>query len=473
MFKVSEAASLAGVTVRALHHYDAIGLLRPSARSDADYRLYGDQDIRALRRIRRYQALGFSLDEIQELLNASRKSRLDALRKQRDAVRQRATETADVVRAINREITAENGDGKQPPDRLGRAEALVSEYLGRTGGSVPDKAPLLAEALDVLRPLATGPSMDRAGVRLAAWIHGRRHDWANVADLCQRFLGQASDWEDRAFAALEVVLALTLLERHEEAVAAHRAHIEEVMAQRPGDEWADAMYNSTHGACWFVSGKRDAWVELFRKVDAGVKATPDNRASRYELLHTAVNAMGTDPATYGRDIEALVQRMADIIAEDPDWSERLWAEQRFEQQKVGNAVRRGDRQALTQAVDDYRTFLDGCTWPTKLIAVAYSNLGAILHWEGRHEQAVECFVRAQQEHELDGYGYAWFAGASLAAGAPRARVTELLAEAGRRLESADAVRIFNEDAVLSADGDKDDLLDVLLQPAWADRAVGG
>lgn len=465
MYKVSEAASLAGVTVRALHHYDAIGLLRPSARSDADYRLYGETDIRALRRIRRYQALGFTLDEIQELLNASRKNRLDALRNQRDAVRQRATETADVVRAINREITAENGDGTQPADRLGRAEALVSEYLERTrSGTVPGKSPLLAEALDVLRPLTTGPTMDAAAVRLGAWIHGCRYDWANVADLCRCFLEQTPDWDDRAFAALEVVAALTILERHEEAVAAHRAHIEEVMAERPGEEWADAMYNSTHGACWFVTGKRDAWVELFRKVDAGVKATADNRASRYELLHTAVMAMGNDLATYGREIDALVQRMADILAEDPDWSERLWAEQRFEQQKVGNAVRSGDAQALTQAVDDYRTFLDGCTWPTKLIAAAYSNLGAILHWEGRHEQAVECFMRAQQEHELDGYGYAWFAGASLAAGAARARVTELLAEAGRRLESADAMRIFNEDAVLSADADKEALLDALLQP---------
>ena len=107
---------------------------------------------------------------------------------------------------------------------------------------------------------------------------------------------------------------------------------------------------------------------------------------------------------------------------------------------------------------------DSCPWPPKTIAGAYSNLGAILHWEGRHGAAVDCFTRAQQEHELDGYGYAWLAGASLAAGAPRVRVKELLAEAGRRLESADAMRIFNEDAVLSADTAKEDLLDALLQP---------
>jgi len=72
--------------------------------------------------------------------------------------------------------------------------------------------------------------------------------------------------------------------------------------------------------------------------------------------------------------------------------------------------------------------------------------------------------RAQQDGELDGYGYAWFASASLGNGASRERVTELLAEAGRRLESADALRIFNEDSLLSADADKEDLLNALLEP---------
>ena len=375
MYKVSEAAALSGVTVRALHHYDAIGLLRPSTRSNADYRLYGDEDIRALRRIRRYQALAFSLDETRELQTASGPSRLAALRHQRDAIRQRAAATAAVVHAINREITAENGGGKEPPDRLGRAEALVSEYLERSKSEgVPQQSALLAEALDLLRPLATGASVNAAAVGLVAWIHGCRHDWANVADLCQRFLARTPDWEDRAFTALELVGALTTLERHEEAVDVHRAHIEEVMAQRPPEEWADAMWNSTHGRCGIATGQRAGWVALFRAVDAGLKATAENRGSRYELLHTAVMLMGADHHTYASDIEALRQRMADIIAEDPDWSERLWAEQRFEQQKVGNAVRRGDPDAVTQAVNAYRSFLESCDWPAQRIGGAYSNL---------------------------------------------------------------------------------------------------
>ena len=466
MYQVSEAAALSGVTVRALHHYDAIGLLQPSARSDADYRLYGQDDIRALRRIRRYQALGFSLDEIRELLTASAKDRLAALRNQRDAIRQRAAETAGVVRAINREITMENVGGTRPPDRLERAQALVGEYSERSKtDSVPQHSPLLTDALDVLRPLTTGASMDAAAVRLTVWIHHLRHDSANLADLCQRFLDQGPAWEDRAFATLELVNALAFLERHQDVVDVHRAHIEAVMTHRPPTEWADAMWSSTHVQCWHAAGQREAWVELFHALDAGVEATVANRENRYELLHTAVMTMGTDYETYADEIDALTQRMAAIIDEDPDWSERLWAEQRFEQQKVGNAVRRGDPEAVTQAVDAYRSFLEHCDWPRREIGIAYSNLGAIMLWENRPEEAVEFFVRAQQDLELDGYGYAWFASASLASGAPRERVTELLAEAGRRLESADAMRIFNEDTVLSADPDKDDLLNALLQTA--------
>lgn len=466
MYKVSEAAALSGVTVRALHHYDEIGLLQPSARSDADYRLYGNDDIGALRRIRRYQALGFSLDEIRELLTASAKDRLAAMRNQRDAIRHRAAETTAILHAINREITMENGGGTQPPDRLGRAQALVSEYRERSKTeSVPQQSALLADALDVVRPLTTGAAMDAAAVRLAVWIHHLRHDYANLADLCRRFLDQEPDWEDGAFATLELVSALTFLERHEEGVDVHRAHIEAVMADRPPAEWADAMWNSSHSHCWHAAGQREAWVDLFRTLDAGVEATAENRENRYELLHTAVMAMGSDYGTYADEIDVLTERMAAIIDEDPDWSERLWAEQRFEQQKVGNAVRRGDPDGVTRAVDAYRSFLDRCDWPRKQIGIAYSNLGAIMLWENRPEEAVGLFVRAQQDLELDGYGYAWFASASLASGAPRERVIELLAEAGRRLESADAMRIFNEDAVLSSAADKDDLLNALLQTA--------
>ena len=75
MYKGREVAALSGLTVRALHHYDAIDLLQPPTRSDAGYRLYSSDEVRTPRRIRRYRGFGFSLDEIGELLAATASDR--------------------------------------------------------------------------------------------------------------------------------------------------------------------------------------------------------------------------------------------------------------------------------------------------------------------------------------------------------------------------------------------------------------
>jgi DNA-binding transcriptional MerR regulator len=61
---VSEVSRLAAVTVRALHHYDEIGLLSPSERSEAGYRLYSRDDLDRLQEILVWRQLGFALAEI-------------------------------------------------------------------------------------------------------------------------------------------------------------------------------------------------------------------------------------------------------------------------------------------------------------------------------------------------------------------------------------------------------------------------
>jgi DNA-binding transcriptional MerR regulator len=65
---VGSVARLAGVTVRTLHHYDEIGLLAPSGRSDAGYRRYGDADLERLQQILFYRELGFGLDDIRTVM---------------------------------------------------------------------------------------------------------------------------------------------------------------------------------------------------------------------------------------------------------------------------------------------------------------------------------------------------------------------------------------------------------------------
>ena len=64
MLKVGELAKRSGLTVRALHHYDSIGLLSPSARSDAGYRLYNRDDIARLHTIQAMRHFGVALADI-------------------------------------------------------------------------------------------------------------------------------------------------------------------------------------------------------------------------------------------------------------------------------------------------------------------------------------------------------------------------------------------------------------------------
>jgi len=67
-WQIGELAQLTGITVRALRHYDELGLLVPSERSDAGYRIYAEADVRRLYRIVALRQLGFPLEEIASLL---------------------------------------------------------------------------------------------------------------------------------------------------------------------------------------------------------------------------------------------------------------------------------------------------------------------------------------------------------------------------------------------------------------------
>jgi MerR family transcriptional regulator, thiopeptide resistance regulator len=69
MFKVSEFAEKAGVTVRALHHYDRLGLLKPSERNRAGYRLYGERDLVRLQQIATLKFIGLPLKQIKDVLD--------------------------------------------------------------------------------------------------------------------------------------------------------------------------------------------------------------------------------------------------------------------------------------------------------------------------------------------------------------------------------------------------------------------
>ncbi|WP_462184969.1 MerR family transcriptional regulator, partial [Acinetobacter baumannii] len=92
LLKVGELAKQTGLTVRALHHYDDIGLLQPSARSDAGYRLYTRKDITRLHQIQALRGLGMSLAEIYTVLEDPNLALLPIIDRQIQAIDQRLTE---------------------------------------------------------------------------------------------------------------------------------------------------------------------------------------------------------------------------------------------------------------------------------------------------------------------------------------------------------------------------------------------
>lgn len=99
LYRVHEFATRAGVTVRALHHYDRLGLLRPTARTGSRYRLYSDRDLARLEQIVVLKFLGLPLREIRDLLR-SESEVADALRRQQRVLAMRRRHLDDAIMAI-------------------------------------------------------------------------------------------------------------------------------------------------------------------------------------------------------------------------------------------------------------------------------------------------------------------------------------------------------------------------------------
>ena len=102
LFKAREFARLTGVTVRALHHYDRLGLLKPSRYSRSGYRLYRAADVAGLEQIVALKFIGFSLKQIKDILRNGGGDLSSALRRQREAIEEKRKRLQQAVKAIQR-----------------------------------------------------------------------------------------------------------------------------------------------------------------------------------------------------------------------------------------------------------------------------------------------------------------------------------------------------------------------------------
>lgn len=113
---IGEAAAATGVSAKMIRYYESIQLIAPGKRTDANYRTYGDKDLHNLRFIKRARTLGFSLEQIRELLSlwqdAGRASGdVKAIAEQHVAeLQKRIEELTDMRNTLNHLAQACSGD---------------------------------------------------------------------------------------------------------------------------------------------------------------------------------------------------------------------------------------------------------------------------------------------------------------------------------------------------------------------------
>jgi DNA-binding transcriptional MerR regulator len=103
-YTVRQLAKLAGVTVRTLHHYDQIGLLRPNARTAAGYRLYGETDLLRLQQILLFKEMDVPLEQIREILDDPQFDLVQALRGHRQTLQARAARLETLLLTVDKTI---------------------------------------------------------------------------------------------------------------------------------------------------------------------------------------------------------------------------------------------------------------------------------------------------------------------------------------------------------------------------------
>lgn len=105
-YTVKAVADLAGVSIRTLHHYDEIGLLKPATVSYSGYRHYTDPDLERLQQILFFRELGFSLQEIREIVDSPSFDKRQALQSHKQLLLEKQRHLQALIDSVDQSIEA-------------------------------------------------------------------------------------------------------------------------------------------------------------------------------------------------------------------------------------------------------------------------------------------------------------------------------------------------------------------------------
>lgn len=106
--KISEVAKLSGITVRTLHYYDEIGLLKPNKITEAGYRVYSNEDLETLQQILFFRELDFQLNEIKEIMMNPNYDKNKALNKHKELLIEKRERLDGLINLIDKTIKGDN-----------------------------------------------------------------------------------------------------------------------------------------------------------------------------------------------------------------------------------------------------------------------------------------------------------------------------------------------------------------------------
>ena len=106
-YTVKEVSDLTGVTIRTLHWYDEIGLLKPESKTESNYRLYSDNSLNTLQQILFFKELGFELDSIKNILESENYNEQETLNKQKELLILKQKKLEKIINLITSKLEGE------------------------------------------------------------------------------------------------------------------------------------------------------------------------------------------------------------------------------------------------------------------------------------------------------------------------------------------------------------------------------